>query len=144
MRDLTTTELNEVSGGCGGGGWSGGGCQPSYNPCGGYQPSWNSCVSSAGMIAAYAGYLAGEYNVTADIYNHASCSTIQSAVCNVYADVKEGYTLGQSMTVCQATTLLNNVVASIHAAVTLNGCGQVTAMNTITFPPSSGGGGFGS
>ncbi|WP_242006552.1 hypothetical protein [Acetobacter estunensis] len=93
MRDLTTTELNEVSGGCGGGGWGGGGCQPSYNPCGGYQPSWNSCVSSAGMIAAYAGYLAGEYNVTADIYNHASCSTIQSAVCNVYADVKEGYTL---------------------------------------------------
>ncbi|GEN64261.1 hypothetical protein AOE01nite_24850 [Acetobacter oeni] len=91
------------------------------------------------MIAAYAGYLAGEYNVAADIYNHASCSTISSAVQNVCTDTRLGYTEGLSMTVAQATSLLNTVVSSIKSAVTLNGCGMVSGMSTVTFPPNGTG-----
>lgn len=127
MRELTTTEMTEVSGGCC---WN-------YNPCG-YQPV--VCGPSASVIAAYAGYLAGEYNVQADIFNGASCSTIQSAICNVYADTKVGYTQGQSMTVAQATGLLNSVHSAIRGAVTTNCWGCITSMTTITFPPSNGGG----
>lgn len=95
------------------------------------------------MIAAYAGYLAGQYNVMADIFNHASCSTIQSAVSNMYADIKTGYTMGQSMSVAQATALLCQVTSDIKGAVTVNSCGWVTGMNLIGFPPSSDNGGLG-
>ncbi|NHO32391.1 hypothetical protein [Acetobacter fallax] len=130
MRELTMMELNEVSGGCN--------THPSCSP----RPACNphpSCTPGAASIAAYAGYLAGEYNVQADIFNHASCSTISSAQQNVYTDTKMGYTAGLSMTVCQATTLLNNVVSAIHSAVSLNQCGYVTAMSTIDFPPNTTG-----
>ncbi|MCH4091962.1 hypothetical protein [Acetobacter sp.] len=126
MRELTTTEMTEVSGGC----WN-------YNPCG-YQPV--VCGPSAATIAAYAGYLAGEYNIRADIFNGASCSTIQSAISNMYADTKLGYTEGLSMTVAQAKTLLGNVQSAIRGAVTTNRWGCITAMTTITFPPSASGG----
>ena len=127
MRELTTTEMTEVSGGC----WN-------YNPCS-YHPV-APCGPNAATIAAYAGYLAGEYNIHADIFNGASCSTIQSAISNMYADTKMGYNAGLSMTVAQATSLLNNVKSAIRGAVTTNSWGCVTAMTTITFPPSNGGG----
>lgn len=130
MRELTSVEMTEVSGGC---------C---YNPCG-YHPVAPTCGPSASVIAAYAGYLAGQYNVQADIFNGASCSTIQSAICNMYADVKAGYTMGQSMTVKQATTLLHNVESSIRGAVTTNCWGCVTSMNLIDFPPAANNGGLG-
>lgn len=131
MRELTTIEMNEVAGGC----YSSCRPQPVCNP----QP----CGSSAASITAYAGYLAGTYNVYADLFNHASCSTIQSAIQNVYADVQAGYKLGLSMTVSDAKALLSQVQTSIRNAVTTNSCGWVTAMTLVDFPPNDNGG-FGS
>ncbi|BAU38477.1 hypothetical protein WSS15_20800 [Acetobacter pasteurianus] len=128
MRDLTTAELDEVSGGC----W-GGGCYPQPSPC---QPSWNPCGGSAAQITAFAGYLAGQYDVMADIYNHADCTTVQTAISNISTDMKAGYAIGQNMTVAQADAFLNNVVSSIQSAVSWNNYGQVTQMNPIDFPPS--------
>ncbi|MFT8719556.1 hypothetical protein [Acetobacter sp.] len=134
MRELTITEQNEVAGGCC---WQP--CAPS--PC---HPVAPSCgVSQASMIAAYAGFLAGQYNVMADLFNHASCSTVQQAVSNVCTDMQIGYNLGKSMTVSAATALLCQVTSEIKGAVTVNSCGWVTGMNLIDFPPSSNTGGLG-
>ncbi|MCH4092600.1 hypothetical protein [Acetobacter sp.] len=124
MRELSLSELNTVSGGC---------C---YNPrpaCGGF-----SQVSLSGMIGAYAGYLAGMYNVGADYFNHASSSTIASAWQNVGNDMKIGYSIGSSMSVSGALSLLQQTVSTINSAVTVNKCGRVTSETLIAFPISTG------
>ncbi|NHN88323.1 hypothetical protein [Acetobacter conturbans] len=129
MRELTMVEMGAVAGGC---------C---WQPCRPSQPVAPSCGnSSAALIAAYAGYLAGEYNVVADIFNHASCSTVQQAVSNVCTDIKTGYTAGLSMTVAQATTLLTNVTSEIKSSITISGCGGISAMNLVDFPPTASSG----
>ncbi|MFT8717961.1 hypothetical protein [Acetobacter sp.] len=127
MRELSVAELDTVSGGC---------ChQPTHSCGGGGFPQ--SSVSLSGMIGAYAGYLAGMYNVGADYFNHASCSTIASAWQNVGADMKLGYSMGQSMSVSGAMQLLQTTISSISSAVTVSGCGHITSENLITFPSSS-------
>lgn len=131
MRELTSVELSAVAGGC----QTHSSCNPAPSSCG---TVWN-----AATIAAYAGYLAGEYNLQADLYNHASCCTIKSAEQNVVTDTQIGYTYGQTHTTAEATALLNNVVASIHSAVKLGSCGCVDAMSTIDFPSAKSGGGLG-
>lgn len=138
MRELTTTELNTVAGGCG----SFNACHPHPSSCH-PQPSHSSCgqsVSLSGMIGAYAGYLAGMYNVAADYFNHASCSTISSAWQNVGADMQLGYTAGKSMSVSGAMSLLQNTISSIQGAQTYGNCGCLISATTITFPPITGGG----
>ncbi|MBV1837807.1 hypothetical protein [Acetobacter estunensis] len=133
MRELTIAELDIVSGGCGG--WQpqhSGGCHPA--------PSCGSQVSLSGMIGAYAGYLAGMYNVGADYFNHASCSTIASAWQNVGADMKLGYSTTASMSVKDAMSFLQSTISSIQGAQSWGNCGCLLAENTISFPASSGGG----
>lgn len=122
MRELSVSELNTVSGGC---------CHYSQPSCGGA-----SQVSLSGMIGAYAGYLAGMYNVGADYFNHASCSTIASAWQNVASDVKTGYSMGASMSVSGALNLLQQTISSINSAVSVNRCGWVVSENLIAFPGS--------
>ncbi|WP_291365839.1 hypothetical protein [Acetobacter sp. UBA5411] len=129
MRELSLSELNTVSGGC---------CYHPQHSCGGA-----SQTSLAGMIGAYAGYLAGMYNVGADYFNHASCSTIASAWQNVGNDMKLGYSMGSSMSVSGALNLLQQTVSSISSAVTVNKCGWVTSENLISFPVSPGGSALG-
>ena len=125
IRELTTSELDIVSGGCGhqsrpqcGGGWSGSQCSSSL----------------AGQIGAYAGYLAGMYNVGADYFNHASCSTIASAWKNVASDVSLGYSTTKNMSVSAAMQFLQQTISSIQSAVTVNSCGFITGETLIAFP----------
>lgn len=127
MRELTISELDEVSGGCCGG-------HPFYNlGCG--NPAWNSCSTTPAQTAAFAGYIAGRYDVMVDIYNHADCATMQADIAAMSADMRHGYTAGSNMTAGQANSLLNNVVSSIHSAISFNGCGQLS-MVKVDFPPS--------
>lgn len=125
MRELSLSELNTVSGGC---------CSHAQPSCGGFGQ-----VSISGLIGAYAGYLAGMYNVGADYFNNASCSTIASAWQNVGNDMQIGYSMGSSMSVNGALNRLQQTVSSISSAVTVNKCGWVTSENLISFPVSPGG-----
>ncbi|NHO33163.1 hypothetical protein [Acetobacter fallax] len=134
MRELSALELDTVSGGCGGqgGGWSHSSCNP--------QPSCGSSVSTAGMIGAYAGYLAGMYNVAADYFNHASCSTIASAWQNVASDMQIGYADTKGMSVSGAQSFLKQTISSIQGAQSYGNCGALIAASTIAFPAVNTGG----
>ncbi|NHN83972.1 hypothetical protein GOB93_04850 [Acetobacter musti] len=132
MRELSVSELDAVSGGCQ---VFSGGCAP--------HPSCAPSTSVSGMIGAYAGFLAGMYNVEADYFNHASCSTIASAWQDVGTDMKLGYSATQNMSVSAATSFLKQTISAIQGAETFGKCGSVVAASTIAFPTITPGG-FGS
>ncbi|NHN88421.1 hypothetical protein [Acetobacter conturbans] len=131
MRELSIAELETVAGGC---------CSHSQHACGG---GGQSSASLSGMIGAYAGYLAGMYNVSADYFNHASCSTISSAWQNVASDEKIGYSTTQNMSVGDAMKFLQQTISTIRSAVTVSGCGCITGENAIAFPITSSSSTFG-
>ncbi|GBR05328.1 hypothetical protein [Acetobacter oeni] len=133
MRELSVAELDEVSGGCrsfGGGGAGHSSCNP--------QPSCGSSTSLSGLIGAYAGYLAGMYNVAADYINGASCSTTASAWQNVATDMQIGYADTKGMSVSGAESFLQQTVAAIQGAQSYSGCGSLS-LTTIAFPTNGTG-----
>ena len=109
MRDLSGSELDEVSGGC-------------FH----FHHSSHSCASSSSLIGALAGLAAGLYNLEADLFNGATCSAVKSAVHNIASDVKLGFEMGASMTVSGAETLLSDTFSTIRSAS--------SSMNLIAFP----------
>lgn len=137
MRELTVSEMETISGGfCGS--FSFGFCGSVSFGCGSSLRGLDQLVSTT--IGATAGLVAGIYNVTADLFNGASCSATNSAIQNISSDVAIGAQSGAGMSVSGALSYYNNTISSINNAVSYNNCGFISGMTLIGFPPSTGGG----
>lgn len=124
LRELSSSELNQVSGGCIG-----------YN---------HNCIGSVSLnsgcnysnyasfystkLGAYSGYLAGVYNVFADLAQSASQSVIATDIKNIASYVQLGAQIGAQNTT-NGLSIYKSVVSAISNSLSNGG-------TKITFPPS--------
>ncbi|MBS1050421.1 hypothetical protein [Gluconobacter japonicus] len=124
LRELSDIELNEVSGGFIGSSYNCGGSIVLSFGCN--TASYASFFST--QLGAYSGYLAGVYNVFADLAQSASHSVIATDLKNISSYVQLGAQIGaQSAT--NGLAIYKSVVNAISTSLSNGG-------TKITFPPS--------
>jgi len=126
LRELSVSELNEVSGGCGRYDFQCGISIGVNFGCG----SANYASYYSTQLGAYSGYLAGVYNVFADLAQSASNSVIAADIKNIASYVQLGAQIGaQSAT--NGLAIYKSVVSAISTSIANGG-------TKITFPPAVG------
>ncbi|GAP23615.1 hypothetical protein GLF_0497 [Gluconobacter frateurii NBRC 101659] len=124
LRELSSSELNQVSGGCIG---------YNHNFIGSVSLNFGCNYSNyssfySTKLGAYSGYLAGVYNVFADLAQSASQSVIATDIKNIASYVQLGAQIG-AQNATNGLSIYKSVVSAISNSLSNGG-------TKITFPPS--------